>query len=409
MSTIAFIPVRGGSKSIPLKNIKPFCGKPLVCWNIEALEACPEVDKTVVATDSDEIERTVSARQYKKAVIYRRKPENAVDTASTESVMLEYINAAMMSERREPAGGPSHYVDSVANDTPLRPDTVFMLVQATSPLTQAVHFSEALRQYRQGFFDSMLSCVRNYRFFWRPDGTSLNYDYRHRPRRQDFDGMLMENGAFYISTVRDILNSGNRLSGKIGVYEMPAYTAAEIDEPDDWIMMESLMRRHVLVNDKAAKPAVRLFLCDVDGTLTDGGMYYSERGDELKKFNTRDGVAFALLREAGVKTGIITSEDTQINAARAEKLRIDYLRQGQRYGGKLAAAQEICREMGIKMSEVAYIGDDLNCIPLLEAAGVKACPADAQPKVKAVPAIHVMSRRGGDACVREFVEDYILL
>ena len=385
MTTIAFIPVRGGSKSIPLKNIKPLCGKPLVCWNIEALEACPQVDQIVVATDSDQIDLTVSGRHYKKTVVYRRKPENAVDTASTESVMLEYINAV-------------HLAD----------DTVFMLVQATSPMTRTAHFTEALEQYRRGECDSMLSCVRNYRFFWRPDGTSLNYDYRHRPRRQEFDGMLMENGAFYISTVHNILASANRLSGKITVYEMPSYTAAEIDEPDDWTVIENLMRRHVISKQASQKPDIRLFLSDVDGTLTDGGMYYSERGDELKKFNTRDGVAFGMLREAGIKTGIVTSEDTQINTRRAKKLHVDYLCQGKRYGGKLQAAEELCQEMGIQMSQVAYIGDDLNCIPLLQAVALKACPADAQPAVRQIPNIHVLNRKGGDACVREFVENFIL-
>ena len=224
MKTIAFIPVRGGSKSIPLKNIKPFCGKPLVCWNIEALEACPQIDEIIVATDSDAIEKVVTGRNYTKTHIYRRSSENACDTASTESVMLEYIRAAQLS-----------------------PDTVFMLVQATSPLTQTSHFTEALQIYGQGKYDSMLTCVRNKRFFWHADGTSMNYDYMHRPRRQEFDGMLMENGAFYINTVGNILKSDNRLSGKIGIYEMPEYTAFEIDEPDDWWVMENLMLRHISV------------------------------------------------------------------------------------------------------------------------------------------------------------------
>ena len=223
MRTIAFIPVRGGSKSIPLKNIKPFCGKPLVCWNIEALEACPHVDEIIVATDSDEIEQVVASRNYSKTHVYRRSAENACDTASTESVMLEYIRYAHLPE-----------------------DVVFMLVQATSPLTQTQHFTEALKQYRQGQFDSMLTCVRNKRFFWNAEGTSMNYDYRHRPRRQEFGGMLMENGAFYINSIGNILQTGNRLSGKIGIYEMPEYTSFEIDEPDDWEVMENLMKRHVL-------------------------------------------------------------------------------------------------------------------------------------------------------------------
>mgnify|MGYP001629622713 FL=1 len=383
MKTIAFIPVRGGSKSIPLKNIKPFCGKPLVCWNIEALEGCDLIDEIIVATDSDKIEETVLAQSYKKTKIYRRSAENACDTASTESVMLEYINYAHLSQ-----------------------EDIFMLVQATSPLTETQHFTEALGIYLKGQYDSMLTCVRNYRFFWYEDGTSKNYDYMNRPRRQNFKGELMENGAFYINTVSNILKSGNRLSGKIGIYEMPEYTATEIDEPDDWIILENLMRKHVL-SKRTPQPQIKLFLSDVDGTLTDGGMYYSEKGDELKKFNTRDGMGFQLLREAGIKTGIITSENTEIVANRAKKLNIDFLVQGKRAGGKLAAAQEICDLLGITLNEVAYIGDDINCRELLEAVGLAACPADANTIIKNITSIKVMNRNGGEGCVREFIENII--
>lgn len=382
MKTIAFIPVRGGSKSIPLKNIKLFCGKPLVCWNIEALEACDLIDEIIVATDSDEIEQTVLSQKYKKTIIYRRSAENACDTASTESVMLEYINKAKLSS-----------------------EIVFMLVQATSPLTETQHFTEALTIYADGQYDSMLTCVRNYRFFWNVDGSSKNYDYMNRPRRQNFQGELMENGAFYINTVNNILASKNRLSGKIGIYEMPEYTATEIDEPDDWIILENLMRKHVL--SPKYKHQIKLFLSDVDGTLTDGGMYYSENGDELKKFNTRDGMGFQLLREAGIKTGIITSENTKIVENRAAKLKIDYLIQGKFKGGKLSAAKDICNKLGISLEEVAYIGDDINCFDLLEAVGYAACPNDACDKIKNIPSIKIMNYKGGEGCVREFIEKLI--
>lgn len=375
---LAFIPVRGGSKSIPLKNIKPFCGKPLVYWNIEALEACPEVDEIVIATDSDEIWDTVERMNYSKICLYKRSAENACDTASTESVMLEYINNARL----------------------LKGD-VFMLVQATSPLTQTIHFTEALRMFSKGDFDSILTCVRNYRFFWNQDGSSMNYDYMNRPRRQNFNGMLMENGAFYINRVENILANGNRLGGKIGIYEMPEYTAAEIDEPDDWIILESLMQRHVLSKQKKLKKQIKLFLCDVDGTLTDGGMYYSEAGDELKKFNTRDGMGFQLLSEAGIKTGIITSENTMIVENRAKKLKVDFLRQGKRDGGKLAAAQEICDELGITIDEVAYIGDDVNCYDLLAKCGCAFCPNDAVSRITNIPNIFVLSHKGGEGVLRE--------
>lgn len=377
---IAFIPVRGGSKSIPLKNIKPFCGKPLVCWNIEALEACDTIDKIVVATDSLEIQNVVESRCYDKTVIYWRSSENASDTASTESVMLEYI---------EYAG--------------LHSDDVFMLVQATSPLTQTKHFSEAMNLFRSSQYDSLLSCVRNKRFFWSEDGKSINYDYKDRPRRQDFPGMMMENGAFYVNTIGNILRDKNRLSGRIGIYEMPEYTATEIDEPDDWMILESLMQRHCVPVTKDYSK-IKLFLTDVDGTLTDGGMYYSENGDELKKFNTRDGMGIQLLKAQGIKVGIITSENRNLNFRRAEKLKVDFIRQGKKDGGKLAVAKEICNEIGITLSEVAYIGDDINCIELLSNVGLAACPADACDRVKSIPNIIILSRRGGDACVREFCE-----
>ena len=378
---LAFIPVRGGSKSIPLKNIKPFCGKPLVCWNIEALVNCSLVDEVIVATDSDDIWRTVESKHYSKTKLYRRSAENACDTASTESVMLEYINYANLTV-----------------------DQIFMLVQATSPLTQTEHFTEALQMYEKGEYDSILTCVRNYRFFWNENGSSMNYDYLKRPRRQNFNGMLMENGAFYINKVGNILENENRLGGKIGIYEMPEYTAAEIDEPDDWIVLESLMQRHILSKHFKQKKQIKLFLSDVDGTLTDGGMYYSERGDELKKFNTRDGMGFQLLHEAGIKTGIITSENTKIVENRAKKLKLDFLRQSKRDGGKVAAAQEICNEMGISLDEVAYIGDDINCFDLLSLVGFAACPADASNRVKSIPGIFLMHRGGAQGCVREFIE-----
>lgn len=149
---------------------------------------------------------------------------------------------------------------------------------------------------------------------------------------------------------------------------------------------------------------IRLFLCDVDGTLTDGGMYYTENGDELKKFNTRDGMALQILHDHGIRTGIITSEERDLVERRAKKLRVDYLVLGQRNGGKRAVAEEICREMGITMQQVAYIGDDLNCYDILTAVGYAACPSDACKKVLNIPGIHVMSRKGGDAVVRELAE-----
>lgn len=381
MPVVAFIPVRGGSKSIPLKNIKSFCGKPLVYWNLEALQSVEIVTKIVVATDSQEIEDCVSDFGFSKVEIYRRSAANAQDQSSTEDVMLEYLSSVDLSS-----------------------DTTFMLVQATSPLTQTEDFVGGLALFNKNEIDSVLSAVPFKRFVWNAKGHPLNYDYKHRPRRQDFNDSFLENGAFYINSVGNVLKHKNRLSGNIGVYGMPEYTSIEIDEPEDWYMAESIMKEHILSKMIDRKYSVKLFLSDVDGVLTDAGMYYSEKGDELKKFNTRDGLAFRLLKERGIKAGIITSEDTQIVKRRAEKLKLDYLYQGHIAGGKLLAALDICKQENISIEEVAYIGDDINCFELLSNVGFAACPRDAVSEIKTIKGINLLDSKGGEGAVREFVE-----
>jgi N-acylneuraminate cytidylyltransferase len=380
---IAFVPVRGGSKSIPNKNIKDFCGKPLVFWCLSALHDVALIDEIVVATDSQQIASIVLSFNFLKVKIYYRSMESATDTATTEFVMLEYIQSNNLNR----------------ND-------IFVLVQATSPMTNSNNFTEALDIYNQNDFDSILTCTRNYRFFWSVDGVSINYDYKSRPRRQDFGGILMENGAFYISRIGKIIESKNRLSGKIGIYEMPKYTAIELDEPEDWIILENIMYKYVLPLNLNRK--IKLVLSDVDGVLTDGGMYYSKTGDELKKFNTRDGMAFQLLHQAGIKTGIITSEESKIVENRAEKLRVDYLCQGKYKEGKLSAVKDICFKENISLKEIAYIGDDINCFDLLSQVGIAACPYDAIENIKRINKIIILPLKGGEGVFRLFVEKYIL-
>lgn len=152
---------------------------------------------------------------------------------------------------------------------------------------------------------------------------------------------------------------------------------------------------------------IRLFLTDVDGTLTDGGMYYTADGDTMKRFYTRDGMGMQLLQRKGVKVGIITSETTDIVASRAKKLGVDFLCQGVRFQEKVSAVEEICRQMGIDLSEVAYIGDDVNDIELLEKVGFAACPKDAHRSVLEIKGINIMSAKGGHGAVREWA-DYIM-
>jgi len=377
---IAFIPARCGSKAIRFKNIKEFCGKPLIYWNLLALENSKNVDEVYVATDCVEISEVVESFCFSKVKIYMRDRDNAQDESSTEAVMLEFLNKHKFKD-----------------------EDLFMLVQATSPITQSEDFDGGIEELIRSKKDSLLSVVEEKRFFWDKDGKSLNYDYKNRPRRQDFDGYMLENGAFYINRVLSVLRDKNRLSGDIGFFQMQDYNSIEIDEKADWVIAEEYMREHVLYKHVKSKK-IKLFLSDVDGTLTDAGMYYGENGEELKKFNTHDGKGFEILRKAGVKTGIITSESTKIVEDRAKKLKVDYLYQGLEHKGKLEVAKEICKKEGITLEEVAYVGDDINCKELLEVVGVSACPKNATPNIKSIPNIIELSLKGGDGAVREFVD-----
>lgn len=146
---------------------------------------------------------------------------------------------------------------------------------------------------------------------------------------------------------------------------------------------------------------IRLFATDVDGVLTDAGMYYAESGDEWKKFNTRDGMGIKLLQKAGIITAIVTQERTKLVARRAEKLAISELHQG--VLDKLSLVREMAARHGLTLSQVAYIGDDINDLETLKAVGFSATPADGMPRVAAV-VDYICQKKGGEGAVREMIE-----
>lgn len=149
---------------------------------------------------------------------------------------------------------------------------------------------------------------------------------------------------------------------------------------------------------------VRLLAMDVDGVLTDAGMYYSETGDELKKFDTRDGMGLKLLQMAGIVTAFVTKEKTAIVERRGRKLAVPEVHQG--VDDKLAVIVRLAKKYRLSLDQVAYVGDDVNDLDALCAVGFSAAPADAVPSV--LQAVHyVCSHRGGEGAIRE-VADLIL-
>tara|TARA_B100000029_G_scaffold507430_1_gene592025 strand:+ start:6971 stop:7453 length:483 start_codon:yes stop_codon:yes gene_type:complete len=149
---------------------------------------------------------------------------------------------------------------------------------------------------------------------------------------------------------------------------------------------------------------ISLFISDVDGTLTDGGMYYSSEGEVMKKFNTRDAVGLRLLQESNIKVALITGEDSDIVRARAAKLNIQHLYTGIK--DKVNILDHLCSELNIAPRQVAYVGDDINDLEIMKQVGISFAVSDAEPIVYEIATIQ-LTKPGGHGAVREAVR-YIL-
>jgi len=150
---------------------------------------------------------------------------------------------------------------------------------------------------------------------------------------------------------------------------------------------------------------IKLLILDVDGVMTDGGMYWTESGDQMKKFNTKDGLGIMGLTKKGFHVGIISSGFTKtIVQKRAQTLGISRCYVGTE--PKIAVLQTWCQELQVAMHEVALIGDDINDLEVMNQVGIAACPADAVNEVKSVCSI-ILSQRGGEGCIREFIDGYL--
>jgi 3-deoxy-D-manno-octulosonate 8-phosphate phosphatase (KDO 8-P phosphatase) len=147
--------------------------------------------------------------------------------------------------------------------------------------------------------------------------------------------------------------------------------------------------------------ALKLVLSDVDGVLTDGSLLFLSDGREGHSFNVRDGLAVALAHRAGLRTGLLSGRASESVARRASELGMSVVRQG--VTDKGAAFGEILAEQRLSGREVAYLGDDVNDLPVMTQAGLSAAPADAAFEVRAA-AFMVLSASGGRGCLREFVE-----
>lgn len=213
MYNVAFIPVRAGSKSIKNKNITLVNNKPLIYWTVSVANAS-NLDKVFVSTDSDEIKSVVESFGLEKVEVIGRSKESSSDNATSETALIEFAN--------------KYEFDNV------------VFLQATSPLTQTYDINGALEKFLNSDKKSLISAIKRHQFLWDTKGTPMNYDPNNRPRRQEWDGYYIENGAFYISSRKEILKTGCRITTPVDFWEMSVQNIFEIDEPTDIDIVEKL-------------------------------------------------------------------------------------------------------------------------------------------------------------------------
>lgn len=377
MKKVAIIPLRAGSKGITDKNKKKIMGRPLFSWSLaEAIKS--QLDEVYIFTDDESI-ITYVENEYswsKKVKVIKRSDESASDTASTEDAMIEFSKC--INETYE----------------------ILVLIQATSPLVRAEDIDKTIAQVEAGK-DSALTVVHTKRFIWSDKGQSLNYDFMSRPRRQDFsNGLRIENGAVYATTKSQFLASKNRLGGDIALVEMPEESLYEIDEVEDWLVVERLLANR-LQKQKGPMGQIKLLVLDVDGVFTDCKITNNALGEFSKTFSMKDGMGLEILRQSGVEVAVMTSEVSDVVKSRMDKLQIEELYMGVK--DKYSRIDALLVEKNISRSELAYIGDDVNDLANIASVGLGACPADAVSEVKAHADL-LLSTAGGNGAIRELVE-----
>jgi len=378
---VAIIPSRGGSKRIHRKNTKLLLGKPLIKYSIEQALFSKLIEKVYVSTEDQKY--AFVSKEYGAEVILR-PPELSNDATSNEAVI-------------------QHALSNLASKG-IRPEYV-VLLQPTSPLRYYEDIDNAIQLIMREHADHLLSVFDNDRYVWSHDKQSFKCDYKDSPRGQDKQWELIENGSIYISKIQLYSKENNRLGGNIVFYHQPPECSFQIDNQFDWDLMELLMKKFYIKNlyeDKLSK--IKCFLMDVDGVLTDGGVYYGHDGEKMLKFNRQDGKGIELLRSCNYHIGVISAEMSDIVRQRLKKIGIENFHLGIK--NKTEIFNNILSRHNYSSDEVLFIGDDIQDIGVLEQVGFSACPSNAVALVKE-KSDYVCGRSGGNGALRE-VADLLL-
>ncbi|KAM9311395.1 LOW QUALITY PROTEIN: N-acylneuraminate cytidylyltransferase [Gastrophryne carolinensis] len=377
---MAAVVLAGGSKGIPLKNIKRLAGKPLIAWVLRAAIDSGGFDSVWVSTDNDDIEKV--AKHY-GAQVHRRSAEVSRDASTSLETLQEFL-------QHHPE------VDIIGN------------IQATSPCLHPRDLTKVVDMIRTQGYDSVFSVVRHHLFRWKEvkgagDLTSAeNFNPARRPRRQDWSGELYENGSFYFAT-KELISKGFIQGGKVAYYEMKPEYSVDIDVDIDWPIAEQRVKRYGYFGK--SRTAVKLLVCNLDGCLTDGRLYVNGE-HELISYSLRDADAIRLLLDRGVEVRVISERDISPALVSNLKLPCDFR---PNVSNKKALLERWMAELGLaSTNQLAYMGCSYSDVDCLKFAGTGGVPADACTAAKMTDSF-VCQYGGGYGAVQEFADHIIAL
>jgi len=379
---LAIIPARGGSKGVPGKNIRILCGMPLIAHTILAAKESTLVSRICVSTDDRKI-KSVS-EEYGAEVIVRPQ-ELASDSASSEAALLHVLG--VLRERE-------NYIPEIV-----------VFLQCTSPLRQKTDIDNAITLLYEQKADSVFSCCRGHVNLWVQDGavvSPVNHDPYTKTRiRQHKQVNFIENGSIYVVKTDVLLKYKNRMGGVIKPYEMEYLDSFEIDTPDQFLLVESIMK-----NRKERREAmnglkdIKMLILDFDGVMTDNRVSVNEKGIESVFCNRGDGYGIEMLKKNGIEVVVISKEKNKVVQARCNKLKIKCY---QGIDRKLGTLKKIMEERSLDKKEVCYVGNDINDLECIKFAGVGIAVADSSPEL--FPhAVLVTRNGGGKGAVRELAD-----
>lgn len=378
---VAVIPARGGSKGVPGKNLAPIGGVPLVARAVRAALAARSIDAVFVSTDESAIATTATEAG---ADVIDRPPELSTDMSTSEAALLHALGA--IEAKGQPVG-------------------ILVFIQATSPFIRPSDLDAAVASVRAGEADVVFSAFETYAFLWRDGETGasgINHDHSFRPRRQDREPHYQETGAFYVMRAAGFREAGFRFFGTVRHQEVPEAWAIEIDTMAE-LEQAQLLALHFADAARPNLAGVRAVVTDFDGVHTDDRAYLTEEGEESVAVHRGDGLGVAALKRGGLPLLILSKERHPVVTRRAEKLGVEVL---QGIDDKVVALTRWAEAKGIPLAEIAYVGNDVNDLPVLALAGWPIAVADACPDVLRAAKL-VLTRAGGRGAVRE-VADLIL-